>query len=50
MASTSGQKELKTKYPVEEGLIARTTKQEGTKDRLEAEEKSIIKSEKWGSL
>ena len=29
MASTSGEKELKTKWPVEKGLIAKTTKQTG---------------------
>tara|TARA_Y100000310_G_C20646068_1_gene796647 strand:- start:271 stop:435 length:165 start_codon:yes stop_codon:yes gene_type:complete len=29
MANTSGEKELKTDWPVEEGLIARTTKQTG---------------------
>lgn len=48
MASTSGQQELKTKYPITEGLIAGTTKQEGTKDRLEVQEKDL--TEHWGSI
>ena len=30
MASTTGEKEIKRDWPHEEGLIARTTKQEGT--------------------
>ncbi len=29
MASTSGEKEIATRYPVEEGLTARTNKQTG---------------------
>ena len=37
MASTRGQKELRTDYPFEEGLTARTQKQEGRQSRLEAE-------------
>ena len=34
MASTSGEKELKTKWPVEKGLTARTTKQTGRQMNL----------------
>ena len=37
MASTRGQKELRTDFPVEEGLTARTQKQEGRQSRLIAE-------------
>lgn len=48
MANTLGEKELKTDWPVEEGLTARTTKQEGTKADLEAEEGSFV--EHWGSI
>lgn len=50
MASTRGQKELKTNWPVEEGLIAETTKQTGREMALKPEIKSLIKGEKWGSL
>ena len=32
---TVGEKELRTEWPVEEGLIFGTTKQEGTKPNLE---------------
>ena len=48
MASTSGQQEINTKYPVTEGLIAGTTKQEGTKPYLEPEEPD--QREHWGSI
>jgi len=34
MANTSGEKELKRNYPVETGLTARTTKQEGRVSNL----------------
>ena len=34
MANTSGEKELKTKWPVEEGLTARTEKQTGRQMNL----------------
>jgi len=33
--NTAGEKELKRKWPIEEGLTAGTTKQEGTKPHLE---------------
>ena len=37
MASTRGQKELRTDYPFEEGLTARTQSQVGRQSRLIAE-------------
>lgn len=48
MANTSGQKELKRDWPVEVGLTAGTTKQEGEKTDLEAE--NVIREPGWGSL
>ena len=44
MANTRGQKELRTDYPQEEGLTARTQKQEGRQSRLIAEGIEGIKS------
>lgn len=41
-AATAGEKEIKRKWPVEKGLVAGTTKQEGTKSRLEAQKGSLI--------
>ena len=38
----TGEKELKRDYPSEEGLIAGTTKQEGTKDRLTPTIRSLV--------
>jgi hypothetical protein len=40
--ATIGMKELKTNYPITDGLIARTTKQTGRKMQLEAEQGSFI--------
>ncbi len=37
MASTSGEKELKTKWPVEKGLTAKTQKQTGRQMKLLAQ-------------
>ena len=37
MANTRGEKELRTDWPFEEGLTARTQKQEGRQSRLEPE-------------
>ena len=42
MANTSGEKELKRKWPITSGLIAGTTKQEGRKINLVAEKGSLI--------
>ena len=42
MANTSGEKELKRNYPVEDGIIARTTKQEGHTMNLVPEEGSNV--------
>jgi len=42
MANTSGEKELKTNYPIEEGLIAGTTKQTGRTENLNAGVQSFI--------
>ena len=44
MANTIGEKELKTDWPVEEGLTAGTTKQTGDKMQLEPEGINGIKS------
>ena len=43
MANTIREKELKTKWPFEEGLTAGTTKQRKTSTYLIPEEKSNIK-------
>ena len=40
--ATTGEKEIKTKWPVEEGLTAGTQKQEGRKINLVAEEGSKV--------
>jgi hypothetical protein len=42
--ATSKEKEIKTDWPVEEGLIAGTTTQEGNKTQLEAEGHLGVKS------
>jgi len=48
MASTHGEKEIKTNWPVEEGMTAATTKQTGDK-YLHAEEGSnVSRSQKVG--
>jgi hypothetical protein len=41
-AATIGEKELKTKYPVEEGLTAGTQKQTGRISNLIAQEGSLV--------
>ena len=48
--ATSGQKELKTKYPVVEGLGA-DQKHDGQENNLVAEEEDLNPSEEnWGSI
>ena len=42
MTNTKGEKELKTDWPITEGLIARTTKQTGRVTNLVPEEKSLV--------
>ena len=42
MANTTGEKELKTDWPHETGIIAGTTKQEGRKPHLEAQKGSLV--------
>jgi hypothetical protein len=42
MANKSGEKELKTKWPVEEGLTAETTKQTGKQMNLVATKGTLI--------
>ena len=42
MANTSGEKELKTNWPVEKGLTARTQKQTGRTTNLVPEESSLV--------
>lgn len=49
MANTAGEKELKSDWPITEGLIAGTTKQEGRTTNLVAEEE-LMDNEHWGSL
>jgi len=44
MTNTIGEKELKTDWPITEGLTARTTKQTGRVTRLVPEEKSLLNS------
>ena len=49
--ATIGEKEIRTDWPIEEGLIAGTTKQEGRQENLVAEEEDLtLSTEKWGSL
>ena len=48
MAATIGEAELKTDYPIEEGLIARTTKQTGTVMNLVPENSTIPERNKTG--
>ena len=45
MANTSGEKELKTEWPIEEGLIARTTKQTGRVMNLVPVKASLVSRE-----
>lgn len=47
---TKGTRFIARDYPVEEGLEAGTTKQEGTKARLEAEQGSFIPQRKKQGL
>ncbi len=42
MANTTGEKELKTKWPVEEGLTARTQTQQGRQSNLIPEIASTV--------
>lgn len=42
MANTTGEKELQTDWPIEEGLTARTTKQTGRVMNLVPEEGSNV--------
>ena len=48
MTSTKGDKELKTNYPVEEGLTAETQKQEGRQQNLVAERSLVQDKDKEG--
>ena len=41
-AAGKGEKEIMTRYPVVEGLIAGTTKQEGNQPFLIPQEKSLV--------
>jgi len=50
MAYTIKQAQLKTDYPITDGIIAETTSQIGHKMQLEAEEKSFISQEKRKGL
>lgn len=48
---SSGDKEIKTDWPVEEGLTAGTQKQTGRTENLVAEEEDLtLSTQKWGSL
>jgi len=42
MADTHNEAEVKTRYPVDDGITARTTTQEGHVMQLEAQEGSIV--------
>jgi len=48
MANTSGEKELRTNWPVEEGLTARTQKQTGRTTNLVPEVSLLTQREKEG--
>lgn len=45
---TAGEKEIKTDWPVDEGLTAGTQKQTGRTENLVAEEEDL--TEHWGSI
>ena len=47
-AATTGEKELKTKYPVTEGLTAGTTKQTGKTMNLVPQTSVVSKKESFG--
>ena len=40
--ATAGEKELKTKWPIEEGLTAQTQKQTGRQQALIAEDQDLV--------
>ena len=48
MANSKGEKELKTNWPVEEGLTAETTKQTGRTMNLVAENSSVPERKREG--
>lgn len=48
-SATSGEKEIKTDYPITEGLTLGTDKLR-EKANLEAEEVNLPKEQQWGSL
>jgi hypothetical protein len=48
MTATSGQAELKTKYPIEEGLTARTTRQDGSVHELVPDEDLTSENDRMG--
>jgi hypothetical protein len=48
MANTSGEKELKTKYPIEKGLTARTQTQTGRIMNLVPKKSTLRKEEGVG--
>ena len=50
MANTIGEKELKTKWPIEEGLIAGTTSQQGRVSNLVPQIKSFVPQRKRAGL
>ena len=43
MASSAGEANLKTNYPIEEGLTAETQTQTGRKMQLEAEDGTVVR-------
>ena len=45
--ATIGEKEIRTDWPHETGLIAGTTKQEGRKPHLEVEEADLTDANDW---
>ena len=49
-AATVGEKELKTDWPVEEGLTAGTTKQKTESPSLKPEEDLTTSTDRWGCV
>jgi len=48
MANTRGEKELKTNWPIEDGLTAATTKQTGHRESLVAQKSLLTKNDLKG--
>ena len=50
MASTLGEKELKSDWPVVEGIVAGLTKQKSESPSLEPETDLVLSTDRWGCV